>query len=415
MTRPLFLKALSVPRPGLAGAVLIAAAFAAATFAVLDGRFSHRGWPLVAGIVFGVALQRGELSLVRAWRDLLVLKDSNQLLGFLAALFAAQIVTLGALVLIGAGAPPANARIGPVSWILPPAAFVFGVGSVVARGGVMVHLRRLGEGSLVAVPALLAVFAGFVGGVALWPWTWVHAVEGAPAPFLPETLGFAGSLLAQFAIIAALAVLLWRRRPAAKPDPRSLRVRLMVEPWPATSAGALLGLLVAASYAAGEPLGLIAECATAARWLATMAGLAPSNLPGLSDGVGGIVVPLMTGFALTEHVVILIGFIVGAFACALASGRFSLAGFTLRDAIEMVLGGLLLGLGAMTALGAVTGEAIAGVAVGAASGWIFLAFASLGILAALILDPRDAMIRPRRPRGDLPEDAELPHSSADTP
>ncbi|MET0314215.1 MAG: YeeE/YedE thiosulfate transporter family protein [Hansschlegelia sp.] len=403
MTRPLFLKHLSSPRPGVAGIVLLVAALAAATFALLDGGFGYRGWPLVAGIVFGVALQRGELSLVRAWRDLLVLKDSNQLLGFLAALFAAQIVTLGALALLGVSAPPTNARIGPVSWILAPAAFMFGVGSVVARGGIMVHLRRLGEGSLVATPALLATFAGFVGGLALWPWTWAHAVHGAPAPFLPDTLGYAGALVVQLAVIAALSAMIWRRRPAAKPDPRTLPVRLMVEPWPATSAGALLGLLVAVSYAAGEPLGLIAECATAARWLATMVGLAPADLPGLSEGVGGIVVPLMTGFAVTEHVVIVIGFVVGAFACALASGRFSLAGFTMREGIEMVVGGLLLGLGAMTALGAVTGEAIAGVAIGAASGWIFLAFASLGIIVALKLDPRQAVTHPGPEPTDVPE------------
>jgi hypothetical protein len=403
VTRPLFLKHLSEPRPGLAGLVLLLALASAISLTALDGTFSARAWPLVAGIVFGVALQRGELSLVRAWRDLLVLRDSNQLLGFLAALFVAQVATLGALALIGVDAPPANARIGPVSWILPPAAFVFGVGSVVARGGIMVHLRRLGEGSLVATPALLATFGGFVGGLALWPWTWAHAVDGARAPFLPEALGFAGALVVQFAAIAALAALLWRCRPIAEPDLRSMRVRLMVEPWPATSAGALLGLLVAVSYAAGEPLGLIAECATAARWLATMLGLAPVDLPGLSDGVGGIVVPLITGFALTEHVVILIGFVVGAFACALASGRFSLAGFTLREGVEMIIGGALLGFSAMTALGAITGEAIAGVAVGAASGWIFLLFASLGIIVTLKLDPRQAVTHPGPEPTDVPE------------
>jgi uncharacterized protein len=388
VTRPLFLKHLSRPRPQLAGAILLAALVAAGGFALADGSFVARGWPLVAGIVFGIALQRGELSLVRAWRDLLLV---------------AAAVTLGALSLTSAVEPPEHARVGPVSWILPPAAFLFGVGSVVARGGVMVHLRRLGEGSLVAVPALLSVFAGFVGGLALWPWMWAHAIEGAPHPWLPGLLGFAGALAAQTIAIALLAALLWRRRPAREPDPRSFGVRLLVEPWPPVAAGALLGLLVAASYAGGEPLGLIAECATVARWLATKAGLAPVELPALGEGVGGIVVPLIQGFALTEHVVILIGFLVGAFSCAVASGRFALAGFSRREGVEMVVGGLMLGFGAMTALGAVTGEAIAGVAVGAISGWVFLVFTSLGIVVTLKLDCWSDVMAPGPEPTDAPE------------
>jgi hypothetical protein len=173
-----------------------------------------------------------------------------------------------------------------------------------------------------------------------------------------------------------------------------MSIRVLVEPWPASVAGGLLGALVAASYAAGQPLGLIAECATVARWLATAVGWAPAAMPELDAGIGGIVVPLPDGFGLTEHVVIVAGFVVGAFACALASGRFTLALFTTRDMAEMSVGGLMLGWGAMASLGAVTGEAIAGVAIGAASGWVFLLFASLGVVAALKLDRRAVVTHP---------------------
>ncbi|HEY0291448.1 MAG TPA: YeeE/YedE thiosulfate transporter family protein [Hansschlegelia sp.] len=387
MTRPLFLKHLSRPNPTAAAAVLGVTLAGAGGLAALDGGFGARSWALVAGVVFGVALQRGELSLVRAWRDLILLRNSEQLLGFLAALAVAATLTLGALGLFGAAAAPEHARIGPVSWLLPFAAFAFGLGSVIARGGLMVHLRRLSEGSLIAAPALLATFMGFVAGVSLWPWTYSLAVAGAPAPWLPAAFGYLGTLAAQLGVLLVLAAALWRFRPKRAPDLKAVAVRILVEPWPAPAAGALLGALVAASYAFGEPLGLIAECATVARWLATLVGLAPPDLPGLDAGVGGIVVPRLQGFALTEHVVIVWGFVAGAFACALASGRFALVGFTLREGIEMIGGGLLLGAGAMTALGAVTGEAIAGVAIGAASGWVFLAFASIGVLFGLKLFP----------------------------
>lgn len=384
-TRPLFWKRLAAPRPALGLAVLAASFGLAGTFAVLDGGFGARSWSLAAGVVFGVALQRGELSLVRAWRDLVQLKDSGQLLGFLAALGVAATLTLGTLGALGL-APPPNARIGPVHWLLPISGFSFGVASVIARGGVMVHMRRLSEGSLIAVPALLATFAGFVGGVALWPLVWRLAVAGAPSPWLPDAAGVWGALAIELVAIAAVATALWRFRPQAG-EAKPLVERLLVAPWPAWAAGALLGALVATSYAAGEPLGLIAECATLARWLATSIGLASPDLPGLDAGVGGIVVPLQA-FGLNEHVLILLGFLAGAFAAALSSGRFAIAGFTPREGVEMIVGGFLLGLSAMTALGAITGEAIAGVAVGAASGWVFLVSASLGILVGLRFEPR---------------------------
>jgi hypothetical protein len=222
VTRPLFWKRLSQPRPLIAAALFVAALAGALLLAAVDGSFGARSWALVAGVVFGVALQRGELSLVRAWRDFLVLRDAGQLLGFLSALAVAATLTLGGLVLTGAAQAPENARIGPVSWLLPISAFVFGVGSVIARGGVMVHMRRLGEGSLVAAPALLATFGGFVLGVALWPWTWRIAIGDAPSPSLPSSFGFPVALTAQAAIILAIAAALWSRRPRPGPDPRSL-------------------------------------------------------------------------------------------------------------------------------------------------------------------------------------------------
>jgi hypothetical protein len=392
VTRPLFEKTLKRPRPLAAAAVFALSGLAALGFALADGGFSARSWSLVAGIVFGVALQRGELSLVRAWRDLFVLRNADQLLGFLSALFVAATLTLGTLALIDAIGAPKEARIGPVSWMLPIGAFVFGVGSTIARGGVMVNLRRLAEGSLVAAPGLLAIFFGFVGGVATWPWIYRNAIVSAPRPWLPDWFGFSGALVLQIALLAALAVPLWRLRSAPSSPLLGFRERLVVQPWPATAAGALLGTLVAVSYAVGEPLGLIAECATVARSVATALGLAPESLPELDAGVGGLKAPLLRGFAISGPLVIVVGFLTGAFASALGSGRFSFAAFTMRESVEMTLGGLLLGWGAMTALGAITGEAIAGVAIGAVSGWVFFGFASLGVIAALKLDRRAEVV-----------------------
>ena len=48
----------------------------------------------------------------------------------------------------------------------------------------------------------------------------------------------------------------------------------------------------------------------------------------------------------------------------------------------------------MTALGAITGEAVSGIAVGAISGWIFLIFACAGVVTGLKIYPQPQMVRP---------------------
>lgn len=400
-TRPLFVKRLGHPHRWGAVAVLLTAVVLTAALTVHDGAFLHRGWPLVAGMTFGVALQRSELSFVRAWRDLIVLRDGDQLFGLFLAFGLAALLTIGGMMILGDPSPPPGARIAPVSWLLPVAAFAFGAGAVIARGSLMVHLRRLGEGSLVAVPALLTTFLGFVVALSHWDWTYAHALGTAPAIWLPATLGYGPTLALEVGALAACAAVVWRfHSPPETRAPEGLADRLLVRRWPAAPACVLIGLLAALSYAAGEPLGLTAECAAVARWLATALGLASTSMPGLDTGIGGLVVPLR-GLGFSGHVVIVTGVIAGAFAAALASGRFRIVGMTVREGAEMALGGMLIGWGAMTGLGTVTGAILSGLAVGALSGWVFLIFCSLGVVVALKLDPRPQMTAP----GPLPKAA----------
>lgn len=392
-TRPLFRKALSEPRPAAAGVALAATAALIGWLAASDGHFMHRAWPLLVGALFGIALQRSELSFVRAWRDVLVMRDSDQMLGFAACVTVASALTLGGMLVLGAAVPPAGARIAPVSPILPVSAFAFGVGAVIARGSLMVHLRRFGEGSLVAVPALLATFAGFVLAMVMWPWAYDHALARAPSPWLPATLGVGGALGVELAVLALATAALLRLRPPHHDCGHGRWTRLTVDPWPAAPAGALIGILAALSYAAGEPIGLASEGAAFARWLATSLGLVPVAMPGLDEGIGGLVVPLRF-LSFSGHLVIVTGVLLGSFAAALASGHFKVVGMTPREAAEMAVGGLLIGWGGMLGLGTVTGAVVSGIAVGALSGWVFLVFVSLGVVLGLKFDRRAVMTAP---------------------
>lgn len=403
MTRPLFLKHLSAPRPDLAALAIALTAIAAVAFRLHDGGFAVRAWPLAAGVLFGIALQRGELSLVRAWRDLVTLRDADQLIGLTFGLAVAATLTLAGVVIEGEGFVTPAARIGPVSWVLPFAAFTFGVGSVIARGSLMVHLRRLGEGSLVAVPALLATFVGFVIAMACWPWVWAHAVARAPSPWLPDWIGAGPTLGLELSALGACALVFFPRRRRFSGNRYGAFVRATVAPWRAWAAAGVVGIVAAASYWVGEPLGLTGECAAVARYVATALGLASAAMPGLDQGVGGLLIPLRAP-SFSGHLVIVTGVLAGSFAAALASGRFSIAGMSAREAAEMALGGLFIGFGGMIGLGTVTGAAVSGIAIGAVSGWVFLVFASLGIVAALKLDPRPAVIAPPPEPTDAPED-----------
>lgn len=336
----------------------------------------------VAGLLFGIFLQRARFCFYCVTRDFLEQRDARGLLGILAAL---AVGTLGYHAVFGAFLPmpsagrlPPDAHIGPVSGVLVSGAFAFGIGMALSGSCISAHLYRLGEGSLLSIVALLGAGAGFVLGFLSWNALYLGFIQGAPVPWLPVWLGYGGSLLLQLALLAALAALLLWRSAAVEPEsPASAPVRIFVRRWPAYVGGILIGTLAVLVYLRAGPLGVTAELGSLARTAADRFALLPERLEGLDTFSGCATAVKET--LLSANGVFVLALVAGAFVAALPAGQFSLQGFGARDAVRALAGGVLMGWGAMVALGCTIGTLLSGIMAGAVSGWIFAAAALAGL------------------------------------
>jgi uncharacterized membrane protein YedE/YeeE len=349
---------------------------------------------LILGAMFGVVLQRSRFCFQCHWRDFIEKRDPR---GFAAILTALAVGTLGYLVLIAAWLPdpsagrlPPDAHVGPSGIALAVAAFVFGIGMSVSGSCVSGHLYRLGEGSPTAPFALIGVAAGFALGFNTWNWIYVASIATTPVVWLPAHTGYAGWVILQVGVLAALAVLIAAvgRLPAratTSPEEGVLRGalrRIFVDRWPATLGGAAVGVIATVAYFQVQPLGVTSAIGGIARSLSKTAGALPETLHGL-DGFAGCRTTVAT--FLTPNATFVAGLVLASFASALVAGQFTPAWPAPRQILRGLAGGVLLGWGAMTAIGCTVGTLLSGTMAGAASGWLFFAASFAGVYASSVV------------------------------
>ena len=336
---------------------------------------------LILGGAFGVLLQRSRFCFFCVTRDFLDRRDARGLLGIVAAL---AVGLLGYHALFGAWVPvpapgrlPPDAHIGPVSWVLAVGAFAFGLGMAVAGSCISAHLYRLGEGAGASPFALAGAAAGFGLGFLTWNPLYLAAIQEAPVVWLPNVLGYAGSLTVQLGVLAALSLWLMRfpwpcEAPAAGAFEAVFRRR-----WPAHLGGVLIGALATVAYFRVGPLGVTAELGSLARTAADTAGLLPGRLEGL-DSLAGCATAIKETL-LSRNGVFVAGLVLGAFAAALAAGDFRPTAPRRAEILRALGGGVLMGWGAMVSLGCTVGVLLSGIMAGALSGWVFAAFCLAGL------------------------------------
>jgi uncharacterized membrane protein YedE/YeeE len=336
---------------------------------------------LIFGLFFGVFLQRSRFCFFCVTRDFLEHRDSRGLLGILTAL---MIGILGYALIFGAILPepgqrlPPDAHIGPVSWILALAAFVFGSGMALSGSCISAHLYRLGEGAFGSLLALTGVMAGFLLGFKTWNWVYLRVIQDAPVIWLPNHWGYDGAVLAQLGLLAILGFVLLRlHRPTPASPSDSLFEALIIRRWPPYVGGILIGALGAAAYFRIAPLGVTAEIGSIARTLGDALQWLPERLEGLDSFTGCATVVKDT--LLSNNGVFVIGLIFAAWAAALAAGQFRPQLPDWRSALRQFSGGVLLGWGSMTALGCTVGTLLSGIMAGAVSGWVFAIFCLAGL------------------------------------
>lgn len=341
---------LPISGKGVLGALAIATAFFALTIFLPDADALGRSLPLslLLGGAFGVVLQRARFCFFCMARDFIERRDPRGLLGIIAAL---AVGLLGTYAIFGAWLPqpmagrlPPDAHIGPISWVLALGAFVFGIGMAVSGSCISAHLYRLGEGSPTAPFALIGAAIGFALGFLSWNSLYLGAVQEAPILWLPQHLGYGGSLAVGFAVLAGLALFLMRHPTPRETDTSSLLKAVFQRRWPAYVGGILIGALATIAYLRVGPLGVTAELGSLSRTAAADLGVLPWRLEGL-DSLAGCATVVKDAL-LSRNGVFVIGLVLGAFAAALVAGEFRPRVPAAGQVLRGLVGGVLLGGGA---------------------------------------------------------------------
>jgi uncharacterized membrane protein YedE/YeeE len=385
--------AMPTPVRGIvAAAVLGALGYWAWSLSGSDAESRAQSFSLLAGAAFGIVLQRSRFCFLCNFRDFLERRDPRGLLSLLAALAMGfvlyQVVILAWMPIPAEGRLPPNAHIGPASPVLALAAFAFGIGMAISGSCLSAHLYRLGEGSPTAPFALVGAGFGFVLGFFTWNGLYLSVISEWSATWLPHHLGYVGTAvvtLSALALLAALVLMLARPQPVSAAETPTLRGtmrRVFVDRWPAIIGGVLVGVIAMAAYFRVQPLGVTAELGSIARTAANRGGLLPDTLYGL-DGFAGCATAVKEAILSTNGLFVL-GLIGGSFAAALVAGQFRPSAPTGGQVVRGLAGGVLMGWGAMTALGCTIGVLLSGIHAGALAGWIFLVACTAGVWLGLL-------------------------------
>jgi uncharacterized membrane protein YedE/YeeE len=342
------------------------------------GQGARASFSLVIGLALGIVFQRGRFCFFCIFRDAIQNRDSTGLFAVLAALAVGGI---GYAIVFGAFLPntatgrlPPDAHIGPLSWVLLAAGFAFGIGMALSGACISGHLYRLGEGYGRAPLALLGSLVGFGLGFLSWETLYLSGISTAPTPWLPATLGYGGALAVHLAVLTALGIFLLRflpeqpAQPGGKWTPRRLYETALRQRWNPLVTGGIVGVLGMVAYFRVEPLGVTSQLGSVSRTVLDRTGLLEGRLNGLDTFAGCATQVVQT---ITENGWLIGGLVLGSFAVALLANRFQPSGVTLRNGTTALLGGVLMGWGAMVALGCTVGTLLSGISAFALSGWVF--------------------------------------------
>ncbi len=343
------------------------------------------------GAALGLVLFHATFGFASSWRVFLIEGRGAGLRAQMVMLALATLVFLPVLAEGSLFGRAVSGAVAPAGLSVLVGSFLFGLGMQLGGGCASGTLYALGGGSARMLVVLVFFMAGSVLGTAHLPW-WLEA-PSLGSLSLTRVLGLGSAVglqLAAFALIAALTVVVERRRRgdsgALVPAPRGLR-RLLQGPWPLLWGAVLLAALNVATLAlAGHPWTVSFGYALWGAKIAAAAGLDVAawdfwtwRFPKRA---------LEAGLFETSTSTMNFGIILGAFLATGLAGRFQpVWRFALGSLLAAALGGLLMGYGARLAFGCNVGAFFSGIASGSLHGWLWFASAMVGTYAGARLRP----------------------------
>ncbi|MHA1975744.1 MAG: YeeE/YedE family protein [Candidatus Hodarchaeales archaeon] len=316
---------------------------------------------LIIGLATGLVLQRGRICANTAFRNLLLVRNS-ELASILFITVLVEIIGYQILEIL----PGSEFHSNPIPFsilLLPLGAFIFGLGTVIAGGCAGGTCYRIGEGS---VKSLLA-FIGFglgVGILVVNPFEELvdnirTSTDWSINGHIPSLeLLFPRWVWTTITIVLLIAVV-------AKITPRTSKLTHLRPSWTPIISGVLLGFL-----------------GIGARITSTSTGRAFGF--STTDGIGELFQALAGIINLIEPETVgwagffIIGLIAGSFVSSLEIKEFKLKIPNLIDAIKFTGGGFILGFGAILALGCNFGHILGGIPELGISSFVATLFMILG-------------------------------------
>lgn len=317
---------------------------------------------LILGVLLGIVLQRSSFCARAALADAFAGKDKARLRAFVLAL---AVTLLGTQLLSGwglvdlSGTPYLRAGV-PLLGLLMGGA-LFGAGMMLAGGCPSRLIVRAAQGQGAALLTwlvfVLAIMASLEGVLAPLREKLTGTSVQLPAANLPALLGGLPAWAVTAGLLVLMAVFLFT-------SPRDSTWR----GWQQPLAGALVGLLVAASWyisIAGAD-----EFETPAA--TSLAFVAPAQ-----DLLRYLAMERL-GFPLKFGSASVLGVFIGAFVSALVARRFSWITPTGLQMLRNLAGGVLMAVGGILAMGCTIGQGMAGVATLSVSSLIAVASMVVG-------------------------------------
>lgn len=338
--------------------------------------------------VFGAIAQRTHFCTMGALSDAFSMGDTTRLRQWA---LAAGVAILGFWALVAAGQlDPAKTLYGGNRWIWLSAIVggaLFGIGMVLASGCGSRNLVRVGGGNLKSLVALLvlglAAFATLKGITAVLRVATVDrvAVEfGAPALVPVGLASLAGWSLPTAGLLAALVLggglVLWALAG------RGFRT------FDNLLAGFGIGAVIVGAWWVSGHLGYVAEHPETLQeaFLATNSGRAEalSFVAPVGYTLDWLLFFSDKGRLLTVGIVSVAGVVAGSAAMALLRRDFRWEGFGgIEDVANHLAGGVLMGVGGVTAMGCTIGQGLSGLSTLSATSFVAVAGIVAGALAAL--------------------------------